>query len=138
MSESDIYEQQIEHMALEISKLHARVYFLEREANKYKRLYESRERKKETMKASTQQSIIDNIEIISAFASGLIELYDFDRDGDDYWHGYKLPDGSYVDINIYVFSDGDKEWLNATAYPIWGDGQINTSHGVTVKSIELV
>jgi hypothetical protein len=137
MSESDIYEQQVEQLTLEVSKLHAKVYFLEREANKYKKLYESRDRMKTTMKASTQSDIINNINLLRSFCIGLTDTYDYDRHSDDYWTAYQLPNGSYVDINLFISAEDGEEMCYVTAYPVNGAGQTQTSYGVTVHKETL-
>lgn len=87
--------------------------------------------------ASSQQKIMDNIQAIRAFCEGVTELYDVDKHGDDYWTAYQLPDGSYVDINIYVYAEDPEEFMCATAYPVDGAGNILTSHAVTLKKIQL-
>jgi hypothetical protein len=87
--------------------------------------------------ASTQQKIIDNLQAIRSFCEGVTELYNVDVHGDDYWTSYELPDGSYVDINIYVYADAPDEFMSAVAYPVDGAGNTLTGQAVTLKRIQL-
>jgi hypothetical protein len=139
MQNEKLMNELIDQLEMKMNKMYSRIWFLERELNKYKKLYEERNNKSadSLIIPSTQESIIEHLPLIRAFSDGLVELWDFDRDGDDYWHSYQLPDGSYIDINIYLYSDEGKEFISSTAYPVWKDGQINTSHGVTIKRMEL-
>jgi hypothetical protein len=139
MQNENIMDELIDQLEMKMNKMHSRIWFLERELNKYKKLYQDRNKKEVdvNLTPSTQEAIIKHLPLIRAFSDGLIELWDLDRDGDDYWHSYELPDGSYVDINIYVWADNGKDFLSSTAYPVWRDGQVNTTHGVTIKRIEL-
>lgn len=65
---------------------------------------------------------------LKAFALGLYELYDMERDGDDWWTAYQFPDGSYADINIYAYDNEPftTRTITITAYAVDADGMIIT------------
>lgn len=83
------------------------------------------------MKQVTKESTIDTIKArskdLEAFAKSLVELYDVDRDGDDYWTAFDFGDGSFADVNVWIDSIGKHEILKVTAYPVRLDGSTVTS-----------
>lgn len=92
---------------------------------------------KEERVASTYNYLFENREIIRAYTKGLMEFYDVYYDGDDWWGSLQLPNGSYADINIYVYSmdeNGDEELLCATAYPVDARGNVMTQYGMTLQT----
>jgi hypothetical protein len=127
-----VYEQAIESLEAQVNKLHAQVYYLERELNKYKKLYESRNTVKTAMTASTQSDITTNIEMLRGFCQGVVDTYNLDHHGDDYWTACELPNGSYVDVNLYISTEDGEETCYVTVYPVNGAGQTQTSYGVTL------
>lgn len=78
----------------------------------------------------TKESTIETIKAreteLRNYARGLVELYDRDRDGDDYWTAYNFGDGSFADVNIWIDENGKHEWLVVTAYPVAIDGSVIT------------
>ena len=84
------------------------------------------------MKESTIAKIRENIETLRAYARGLADLYDVDRDGDDLWTATTLPDGSTVDVNVWIDTVKDHDWLKIAAYPVDSDGQMNGSKWITL------
>lgn len=92
---------------------------------------------KEEHVASTYNYLFENRELLRAYMKGLIELFDIDRDGDDWWGSLRLPNGSYADINIYVYSmdeNSNEELLCATAYPVDARGNVMTQYGMTLQT----
>jgi hypothetical protein len=49
---------------------------------------------------------------------------------DDFWHGYTLPDGQEIDIN--VFTDDDLCLTTVTAYMVDDEGNIDTTQFLRV------
>lgn len=82
------------------------------------------------MKKVTKESTIDAIKRrtkdLETFAVGLVELFDADRDGDDYWTAFDFGDGSFADINIWIDVRGSHEYLLVDAYPVLIDGSTDT------------
>jgi hypothetical protein len=64
------------------------------------------------------------------FAEGLYELYDIDRDGEDWWTAYQFSDGSYADVNIYAYENErcTVRTITITAYPVGEDGETLTNN----------
>lgn len=77
-------------------------------------------------KGSTIETIKARETELRNFARGLVELYDRDRDGDDYWTAFDFGDGSFADVNIWIDENGKHEWLVVTAYPVTIDGDVVT------------
>lgn len=66
---------------------------------------------------------------LKEFARGLYELYDIDRDGEDWWTAYQFSDGSYADINIYA-QDNEPftmRTITVRAYAVGEDGMMITA-----------
>ncbi len=87
--------------------------------------------------ASSYNYLFENRELLRAYMKGLIELFDVDRDGDDWWGSLRLPNGSYADINIYTYEIGmgeAEELLCATAYPVDAHGNVMTGYGMTLQT----
>ena len=69
---------------------------------------------------------------LKQFARGLYELYDIDRDGEDWWTAYQFSDGSYADINIYA-NDNEPftmRTITIRAYAVDDDGMMITGDNV--------
>jgi hypothetical protein len=71
---------------------------------------------------------------LRVFALGLYELYDIDRDGDDWWTAYQFPDGSYADVNIYAYENDPftTRTITITAYAVSDNGMIITGDKVVL------
>lgn len=78
-------------------------------------------------KESTIETIKAHEPELRNFARNVVELYDRDRDGDDYWTSYSFGDGSFADVNVWIDEQGKHEWLVVTAYPVAIDGSIITN-----------
>lgn len=83
--------------------------------------------RQEVTKGSTIETIKEREQELRNFAANIVELYDVDREGDDYWTAYSFGDGSFADVNIWIDSNGKHEWLVVTAYPVAIDGSTVTS-----------
>ena len=82
--------------------------------------------KPEVTKESTIETIKARETELRNFAANLAELYDVDREGDDYWTAYNFGDGSFADVNVWIDSNGKHEWLVITAYAVDADGYTKT------------
>ena len=69
---------------------------------------------------------------LRAYARGLAELYDVDRDGDDYWTATSLPDGTVVDVNVWIDGRWKRERLRITAYAIDDNGSTITTNSLSL------
>ena len=91
-------------------------------------------------KTTTKDDLLRHRDYLFAFAQGLYELYDAERDG-DYWTAIALPDGGYADINAYCSDDGYLEHavrtIYITAYPVTAFGETVTDADNTLALIEL-
>jgi hypothetical protein len=67
---------------------------------------------------------------LKVFAQGLYELYDIDRDGEDWWTAFQFSDGSYADVNIYAYDNEPftVRTITITAYPVNEDGDTLTDN----------
>jgi len=71
---------------------------------------------------SSFKQLKEHEEMLKAFAKGLAELYDIDRDGDDYWTAIRLPNDQYADINVWIWEKDGKEKLKIAAYAVDTEG----------------
>ena len=58
-----------------------------------------------------QANVLANKQVI---LKDVLERFDLELHGDDYWVEHVLPDGTEIDINIYMLIDE----LKVTAYPL--------------------
>lgn len=78
-------------------------------------------------KGSTISKIKKHDTELRAFAYGLVQTYDVDRDGDDFWTAYSFGDGSFADVNVWIESSrGKRLMLCVAAYPVTKDGDLVT------------
>ena len=90
------------------------------------------------MKGSTLETLNANRALLVAYAETLAELYDRDRDGDDWWHSVKLADGSYADVNLWIDNyNTDYESIRVTAYAVTSKGCMNTRESLALFSKSL-
>lgn len=83
---------------------------------------------------STYDYLFKNIDMLRAYTKGVIEMFDIDRDGDDWWGSIRLPNGSYADVNVYLYDDSKEELLCATVYPVDVRGNTLTQYGMTLQT----
>lgn len=72
-------------------------------------------------------------EAIIETVKGLIECYDADRDGDDFWTKYVCPSGIGVDLNMKVAHEDGNDFVVTKAYPNYSDGTANRSTCITIS-----
>ncbi len=82
--------------------------------------------RQEVTKGSTVETIKERENELRNYATGLAELFDVDREGDDWWTAYSFGDGSFADINVWIDTNGKHEWLVVTAYAVDEDGYTKT------------
>ncbi len=77
-------------------------------------------------KGSTILTLQGEKKNLEEFARGLYELYDIDRDGEDWFTAYQMSDGSFADINIYAYENEpfDVRTITITAYAVDELGQM--------------
>jgi hypothetical protein len=81
-------------------------------------------------KGSTMQTLKADEPALKVFAEGLYELYDIDRDGDDWWTAFKFSNGSYADVNIYTYDNDDEtsRTITISAYPVNEHGETDSDN----------
>jgi hypothetical protein len=67
---------------------------------------------------SSFEQLKEHEEMLKGFAKGLAELYDINRDGDEYWTAVKLPNDLYADINVWIWEKDGQEKLKISAYAV--------------------
>lgn len=70
------------------------------------------------MRTSDLAMLKEHKDLLTIVARTLVDLYDADRDGDDYWHSIELPNGAPVDINIWIDGDDRRTTLKVSAYGV--------------------
>jgi hypothetical protein len=89
------------------------------------------------MKASNIEKLQIHKQSLVNFAEGLYELYDYERDGEDFWTAYQFDDGSYADVNIYKWESEpfyDVRTISVVAYPVDEEGNLITDKSVLLLS----
>lgn len=95
--------------------------------------------KPEVTKDSTLDTLKDHDRELRTYVANLLELYDADRDGDDYWTSYGFGDGSFADINVWIEDYNGHAELRVAIYCVKAGGFTDTAnyrviHKQTVKA----